>query len=95
MKYTENQVNEASIKKAAKRSEGGIYLAAGLLFLIWSSMAPTLSPEGLWIILLPSFGFSLLGLFLARGITKRILAIILTGVSGGLCLSCYLSWIKL
>ena len=71
------------------RSRGGLYLAAGFLFLILGGLAAAM-PGDYWPIFLISFAFSLVGLFVARGLPRRIIAVALTGLSGGLFLQDFL-----
>ena len=47
-------------------------------------------PGDYWPIFLISFAFSLVGLFVARGLPRRIIAVALTGLSGGLFLQDFL-----
>ena len=65
------------------RSRGGLYLAAGFLFLILGGLDASM-PGGYWPIFLISFAFNVVGLLVARGFIRRFLAVALTGLSGGL-----------
>lgn len=76
---------------SSARSRGGIYLAAGSLFLVLGGLAASM-PGGYWPLFLISFAFNLVGLFVAHGSTRRLLAVALTGLSGGLFVQDFLIW---
>jgi hypothetical protein len=91
-----NSTSQSSASKSDKgagsaRSRGGIYLVAGLLFLVLGGFAAAM-PGGYWPIFLISFAFNLVGLFVARGWPRRILAVALAGISGGLFVQDFLIW---
>lgn len=83
--------SEFEIGTKAIPSLGGLYLAAGLLFLILGSFAAAM-PGDYWPLFLISLVFSTGGLIAAGGKVRRVLALILTGVSGFLFAEDFLIW---
>ena len=84
--------NDTEKVAKSKRSRGGLYLAAGFLFLILGALAASM-PGGFWPIFLISFVFNMVGLIVARGWVRRLLAVTLCGLSGGLCAQDFLIWL--
>ena len=88
---SQSSANKSDKVAVAAKSRGGIYLAAGLLFLVLGGFAASM-PGGYWPIFLISFAFNLVGLLVARGWPRRSLAVALTGLSGGLFVQDFLIW---
>jgi len=85
-------VDDSDKATQSKRSQGGLYLAAGFLFLILGGFVASM-PGGFWQIFLISFAFNMVGLLVARGWVRRLLAVALCGLSGGLCAQDFLIWL--
>jgi len=72
-------------------SRSSLFLVVGFLILILGGFVASM-PGGFWPIFLISFTFNCIGLFVAQGPIRRLLAVALCGLSGGLCAQDFIIW---
>ena len=78
---------------APRKSEGGLYIGMAYITLFGSGFVMAI-PGGYWIIYLIPLLLSLLGLFKAKGRSKRVAGIIVLGLSGGLFLLDFIIFLR-
>ena len=89
---TTSHVSNSDKAENFKRSQGGLYLAVGFLILILGGFVASM-PGGFWPIFFVSFAFNVVGFLVARGRVRRLIAVGLCGLSGGLFAQDFLIWL--